>query len=154
MITNLSKKQVIIEIINKSLDEIKKQTGLRLDAKINDKTIDFYDDCLFDESKRLNFEVVETIIIDSLKLQSKISKKGLRTISRKREIVDARKIFCYICHKYKFKMIDIAKHVNKHYTTISHLSAECKNLLKTDDVFKEKYNIIINKIKDIHDKTV
>jgi len=154
MSVNIKKKQIIIEIINQSLDEIKKQTGLILDVKINDRSIDFYDDCLFDESKRLNFEIIETIVIDSLKLQSKISKRRLSTISKKRDIVDARKIFCYICHKYKYRFVDIAKYINKHHTSITYLSGECKNLLKTDDVFKEKYTVIFNKIKDIHDKTV
>jgi len=139
MTTNLKKKQIIIEIIN---------------VKINDRSIDFYDDCLFDESKRLNFEIIEAIIIDSLNLKSRISKKGLSTINKQRDIVDARKIFSHICHKYKYKFVDIAKYINKHHTSITYLSGECKNLLKTDDVFKEKYTLIFNKIKDIHDKTV
>lgn len=146
-----SNKEIVNEIIGKALDDIKRKTGIELDAKMDNRIFKFYSD---DKIISLKLEEIESVVINSLNLQSIVSKHKLKTKSKKRNIVDAKIIFSYISRKYHYKLTEIGRFTNKHHTSIVHHVAVCKDLLKTNKDFKEKYLLVNDKINQLYVETI
>lgn len=74
-----------------------------------------------------------------LKLSSKL---------RVREIVELRQMFCSIARNIGFSLKTIGQFLGKRdHTTIIHNVRTFRNMMETDDQYREKYNKIIKEIK-------
>lgn len=71
----------------------------------------------------------------------------LNSKSRNRYIVETRFMFCYIARSMKFTLSDIGRFLNRDHTTVMHALSTFNNLYQTDEMFREKYNNIVNHIK-------
>lgn len=147
----VSTRQIINEIIGKTLDEIKEKTGLIMDARINDRIIKFYPEENQD-LKMFNLGDIEQIVVDCLELNNKPD--VLRSKTRKRSVVDARTIFTYVARRYNFTVTKIGKHMNRDHTTAIHHTQKAEDLFKTDPLFVEKYTKVINRINERYAKIV
>lgn len=75
-------------------------------------------------------------------------KLSLAHKSRTRELVELRQIFCQIARVMGFSLKNIGVHLgNRDHTTVIHSLKAFNNLTETDPVYREKYNNIIDKIK-------
>jgi chromosomal replication initiation ATPase DnaA len=72
--------------------------------------------------------------------------------SRKAEIIDARRIACYLYYKFSHQgLVDIAKKVNKDHTTIIHYCSSVQNLLKVgDERTVNLYYLCTQKMKELN----
>jgi len=138
-------KHAINEIIGRCLDDIKKETGLTLDAKINNRTINFYADP-DQENKIFDLADIESVMVNCLNLDDK--KSILKAKDRRRDFADLRTIFSYIARKYNFTVTSIGKYMEKDHTTAIHHFRKAEDLLKTDPVFLEKYTKVVNSLNE------
>jgi hypothetical protein len=87
----------------------------------------------------------------------KMRSKTLELVSnqRYRRIAELRHIFCFIarCMSYTLKDIGIFLN-NRDHTTVMHSISVFKNLYETDDLFKQKFNNILNHIKQKHESPI
>jgi hypothetical protein len=68
---------------------------------------------------------------------------------RIREIVELRQMFCYIARSIGFSLKTIGQFLgNRDHTTVIHNVRTFHNLVETEEVYKEKYNKILKKIKE------
>ena len=82
--------------------------------------------------------------LDEIKVETCIALginiEDISSRSRKRELVDARKIYCHIS-KYcvKESLTSIGSKIDRHHSNVIHLIDECKNLNKNNREFRTKY---------------
>lgn len=68
---------------------------------------------------------------------------------RVREIVELRQMFCFIARSIGFSLKTIGGFLgNRDHTTVIHNVRTFHNLIDTDELYREKYNKIANKIKE------
>lgn len=68
--------------------------------------------------------------------------------NRKREVVELRMMFCYIARQMMYTYASIGEYMrNRDHTTVLHNVATFKNLMETNEDFKERYTRIITHIK-------
>lgn len=148
----MSKKDIINKIIGQALDEIKEQTGLSLDAKVNDKTVNFYPDeeKSIQEMQMFYLSDIERIVTECLNIKP----DALRNRSRTRESVDARTIYTHIARKYNFTVTKIGEHIHRDHTTAIHHTKKAEDLFITDERFVGKYNKVLNTIKERYAKVI
>jgi len=87
----------------------------------------------------------------------KLRNKTLELASnqRYRGIAELRHIFCFIarCMSYTLKDIGIFLN-NRDHSTVMHSVSVFKNLYQTDELFKQKFNNILNHIKQKHESPI
>jgi len=143
-------KKLINQIIGNCLHEIQEKTGVVLDAKVNGRVISLF----LDDPDNLNItdlDCIERVVVETLGYENTNILKGK---NRKREYVDARAIFSYISRKYNFSLAGIGDHIKKDHTTIIHHIRKAGDLLETDPLFLNKYNKVIEKLKDTYGKVI
>ena len=70
--------------------------------------------------------------------------------SRKRHVVDARRIYCDLAKEFGYYTFDdIGKHINKNHATVIHLTKTSKDLIKFDKEYKKKYDFIFEQIEKL-----
>ena len=78
-----------------------------------------------------------------------ISIVRIRAKGRSRELTDAKKVFCLLGKmKYNFTVVEMARLLNIHHTSVIAAHRKAIDYLQYDEVFKDKYNIVINNLKD------
>lgn len=148
----MSIKDIINQIVGKALDDIKEKTGVSLDAKIKNKNIGFYldKDCNRKNIKMFELSDIERIVTECLNMEPNC----LKNKSRTRDIVDARTIYTHIARKYNFTVKTVGAHINRDHTTAIHHTKKAENLLTVDEIFAEKYNKVLNTIKEQYAKSI
>lgn len=77
------------------------------------------------------------------------TKQDLRSRARKREFVDARKLFCIIMRKEaKKSTTEIGYTLRKDHSTVVHATATGEDLLTVDKAFKKQYNVLLELINN------
>lgn len=77
---------------------------------------------------------------------------NLESKYRKRELVELRNIYCYLAKQMGYSLKTIGDSIgNRDHTTIIHNITSFKNLMETNDTFREKYTTIINFIKSYYE---
>lgn len=77
------------------------------------------------------------------------TKQELISKARKREFVDARKLFCIIMRKEaKKSTTEIGQTLRKDHSTVVHATATGKDLLTVDKTFKKQYNLLLELINN------
>lgn len=99
----------------------------------------------------INFEDIEVTreeIFDIVSRECSVSKEQIISESRKRTIVDARKIFCAaIKIKHGTTLTEIGEILgDRDHTSIRHLIMKFKDHCLNDDVFRRKAKSVLNKI--------
>lgn len=75
--------------------------------------------------------------------------------SRKREVVELRMIFCFIARQMKYTCTSVGQYIgNRDHTTVLHSVATFRNLIETNEVFREKYTRILNHIKQNYESPI
>lgn len=75
--------------------------------------------------------------------------------SRKREVVELRMIFCFIARQMKYTCTTVGRFIgNRDHTTVLHNVATFRNLIETNEVFREKYTQILNHIKQNYESPI
>ncbi len=74
--------------------------------------------------------------------------------SRVRELVELRNIYCHIARLMGYSFSTIAKSLGKDHTTIIHNVESFRDLLDTDDAFRQKYSTILSHIKQQYESSV
>jgi len=74
---------------------------------------------------------------------------SLSSKARVRELVEYRQIFCSIARNLGFSLKSIGKYLgNRDHTTVIHSLRAFSDLMETNPLYRDKYNSIINKIKE------
>ena len=99
----------------------------------------------------LNFENVQVTrdeIFEVILKECQVSKEQLISVSRKRTIVDARKIICAAFKiKHRTTLTEIGEILgNRDHTSIRHLLLKFKDHCENDDNFRKKAKLVLNKI--------
>jgi len=77
-------------------------------------------------------------ILEVVLLKTKIDIEDFFSDKRNAPIVEARQIFCFLCKKHtSCSLIDIAKRINRHRTTVMHSIENFQNLIDTEPDTKE-----------------
>lgn len=80
---------------------------------------------------------------------------NLKSKSRFRPLVELRNIFCLLSRLMGYNLTQIGEFLgNRDHTTVIHNISSCKNLLETNDPFREKYLQIITHIKQNHESPI
>jgi len=78
----------------------------------------------------------------------------LRSISRKRELVELRNIFCAVARMMRFTCVTIGEFLGgRDHTTVLHNVGTFNNLIETSESFREKYFLILTHIKENHESS-
>lgn len=86
--------------------------------------------------RQYNFEEIKKVTCEELK----INPNAFSSKSRKRELVDARKIYCKIVREnLKGTSIAIGESINKDHSSVLHLVKSCNELIEIDKRFRGKY---------------
>ncbi len=95
-----------------------------------------------------NIEVTRDEIFDIVSKVCSVSKEQIISTSRKRTIVDARKMFCAaIKIKHKATLVEIGEMIgDRDHTSIRHLLLKFKDHCSNDDAFRRKAKAVLNKI--------
>jgi chromosomal replication initiator protein len=81
------------------------------------------------------------VILSNVSQCCMITLEQLRSKTRKREIVEARQIYCKLAKKRtKYTLEQIGSAINKDHATVLHSVRTCNNLIETNINFKNKYN--------------
>lgn len=87
-----------------------------------------------------------------LKYDKKIS---LVSKHRYREVVELRNVYCYLARMMGYSLIVIGQSLgNRDHTTVIHNVTCFKNLMETNDPFRQKYQAILTYIKQEHESSV
>ena len=77
-------------------------------------------------------------------------KISLSSKSRKREIVDLRKMFCYIAKNMKYTLHSIGVELGgRDHTTVIHNILEFNNMIDTNEKFRTEYDLIYQYVLEI-----
>lgn len=72
--------------------------------------------------------------------------------SRKRELVELRMMFCYIARTLKYTLNTVGEFTGgRDHTTVIHNVGAFRNLIETNESFREKFVSILNHIKENHE---
>jgi chromosomal replication initiation ATPase DnaA len=83
-----------------------------------------------------------TAIFEAVK---KVTEQDPSLPTRRREVAEAKHIFRYLaCKHTTMSLNNIASIGGFDHTTIIHSTTTCSNLLQTNDVFKEKFEAVVN----------
>lgn len=73
----------------------------------------------------------------------------LTSKDRYRELVELRNIYCFLARQLNYSLVIIGQSLgNRDHTTVIHSLTCFKNLLETEEGFRQKYFKILNYIKD------
>jgi len=61
-------------------------------------------------------------------------KKGIKTVTRKRDLIVYRQLFMHIAYKMSYKLKTIGNHVNREHSLVIHSYTHIKDLLESRDV--------------------
>lgn len=79
----------------------------------------------------------------------------LTDMSRHRPIVELRNIYCMLARQMGYSLVIIGEAIGKRdHTTVIHNITSCKNLLETNDAFRDKYIQILKYIKQQHESPI
>ena len=68
-----------------------------------------------------------------------ISEKDIKSAWRKRPVVWARHVFCYLCSKYvQCSIVSIGKVINRDHTSVIHARQNVSNLMDSDPDLREQ----------------
>lgn len=77
-----------------------------------------------------------------------VSWSELTSRSRRRNLVDARRIISYILTRY-LSLTDVGKIINRDHASVLFVKRSCADLLETDYKFKNQYGQIISQYEKI-----
>jgi hypothetical protein len=78
----------------------------------------------------------------------------LQSISRKRELVELRNIFCAVARMMRFTCVSIGEFLGgRDHTTVLHNVGTFNNLVETSESFREKYFLILTHIKESYESS-
>lgn len=70
--------------------------------------------------------------------------------SRKRYLVDARKIYFHLCREFTKKSLsEIGRSMERDHASALHNINSCKDLIKTDNEFKRNYIILFKEVNQL-----
>jgi hypothetical protein len=79
----------------------------------------------------------------------------LQSKDRYRELVELRNIYCFLARQLNYSLVNIGASLGKRdHTTVIHSITCFKNLLETDEGFRQKYITILNHIKKQYESSV
>lgn len=82
-------------------------------------------------------------------------KLSLKSKSRYRELVELRNIYCFLGRTMGYSLATIGESLgNRDHTTVIHNVGCFKNLMETDDAFRQKYLRILTYIKQQYEPSV
>lgn len=88
-------------------------------------------------------------IIDVIKSELGIDLRKEKT--RKRNVVDARKIYCDIANQSQlFTLEEVGELINRNYSTVVHSIKSSENLKDCDTLYMAKYNRVFDKTQRIN----
>jgi len=113
--------------------------GIKLD--LNDKR-------KFKSSLKLSkYNISKEEILEIISEECDVSLSEIISRCRKKEVVNARFIFCAVMKKhFTYSLTRIGNIVGRDHTTVIHALTEFKNRYKNEDYFKSTVNKIYNKI--------
>jgi hypothetical protein len=81
-------------------------------------------------------------------------KLAIASKSRKRELVEVRMMFCYLARSMKYNLGTIGQKIGgRDHTTVIHGINTFINLIETSESFREKFQQILNHIKENHESS-
>lgn len=69
--------------------------------------------------------------------------KDIRAISRKKELVNTRHVFCYFATMFGYDRVKIGEYLRRHHSTVIHALRFCSDMIDTNDIV---FGAIIKKI--------
>lgn len=82
-------------------------------------------------------------------------KLSLHSKHRYRELVELRNMYCYLARMMGYSLIVVGQSLgNRDHTTIIHNVTCFKNLMETNDPFRQKYQTILTYIKQQYESSV
>ena len=82
-------------------------------------------------------------------------KLPLKSKHRYRELVELRNIYCYLARMMGYSLITVGQSLgNRDHTTVIHNVTCFKNLMETNDAFRQKYLAILTYIKQHYESSV
>lgn len=82
-------------------------------------------------------------------------KLNLKSKSRYRELVELRNIYCFLARTMGYSLSTVGESLgNRDHTTVIHNVACFKNLMETDDSFRQKYITILTYIKQQYEPSI
>ena len=89
-------------------------------------------------------------------LPSRYEKKlSLKSKCRYRELVELRNIYCFLGRTMGYSLASIGESLgNRDHTTVIHNVSCFKNLMETDDTFRQKYIKILTYIKQQYESSI
>lgn len=122
---------------------------------------EYYPTVVTKNNKIYNKDDLKVLELDTLKmyfndfLPLKYGKRlELASRSRYRTLVELRFIYFFIARAMGYNLSSIGKSLNMDHTTVVHGLNTFKNLYETNDPFRQKYNNIINHIKENHEPSI
>lgn len=88
-------------------------------------------------------------IVDATAQTTGVSHASILGKSRKRKIVDARKIIVWYARMNRYTVIDIGKRLNRHHTSILNLTQSYLSLFQTDEQFKSHSQAVDKKLRSL-----
>lgn len=77
-----------------------------------------------------------------------VTDREIRSANRRRKLAVSRQILSHILvHRYKAKVVEVARMLNRHHATIIYSCDTASDLLATDKGFKNKYNATVDRLK-------
>lgn len=68
-----------------------------------------------------------------------VSEEMLKSSSRKAQICDIRKIFCYLCSEQGFSLNTIAKYINRDHSSVWNHIKDFPERIKYDKILRESF---------------
>lgn len=110
--------------------------------------LDFNDKNKFKSSLKLSkYNISKEEILQIISEECDVSLPEIISRCRKKEVVNARFIFCTVMKKhFKYSLTRIGNIVGRDHTTVIHAIREFNNRYENEDYFKSTVNKIYNKI--------
>lgn len=79
------------------------------------------------------------LIKSKVLLQAGITERQLKSKCRKRDLVEARQIFCYLADKYTMAILEtIGEEINRDHTTVIHSKQVAEDLIFSNTFFRRR----------------
>lgn len=122
---------------------------------------EYYPTVITKNNKIYNKDDLKVLELDTLRmffdefLPTKHGRKlQLEVRNRHRNLVELRFIYFFIARSMGYNLTTIGRSLNMDHTTVVHGLNTFKNLYETNEPFRQKYNNIINHIKENHEPSI
>jgi chromosomal replication initiation ATPase DnaA len=147
-----SKDDQIVRILCKEfLERIKKETGKDYNIQIVNNTIITSMTEQIYPKRIISLYELEEIILKNF--PGNFTERDLKSKNRQRELADARSMFCYFANRiFAFTISSIARHLQKHHTSIIHHIRKAEMLAESDYDYATLFKSIKEKLKTSYEE--